>query len=195
MEQIGLWYGKYDNICIFETIFWLNECKSKLWVSFPCLFCGVCSINLKVVRNTKLFVFAQPLQIVEPQTALVALIFFIISVSFILLLGSTVGNFYYTEGSLPGKISFHFSIRTKTSLTMGTAVSAFEPRFSFFKYLCVRWISDYHLPSNVGGSLCFPWDNLFPCKTYGIIIKISTEWWHEWYNNSSALKWMRECVL
>ncbi|KAK2539627.1 hypothetical protein Q9233_001667 [Columba guinea] len=40
-------------------------------------------------------------EIVEPQTALVALIFFIISVSFILLLGSTVGNFYYTEGSLP----------------------------------------------------------------------------------------------
>lgn len=56
----------------------------------------------------KLFVFAQPLQVVELQTAFVALIFFIIAVSFIFLLGPTVGNFYYTESSLPGETSFSF---------------------------------------------------------------------------------------
>ncbi|KAJ7410540.1 hypothetical protein WISP_107843 [Willisornis vidua] len=45
---------------------------------------------------------------VELQTVLVALIFFMTAVSFILLLGPTVGNFYYTESSLPATSADRF---------------------------------------------------------------------------------------
>lgn len=78
--------------------------------------------------------FAQPVQIVELQTTfVVALIFFIIAVSFILLLGLTVSNIYYTESSLPGKISFPFSISPERGLKMGATLFAFEPICSWVK--------------------------------------------------------------
>lgn len=89
------------------------------------------------------FVFLQPLQIVGLQTALVALIFFITAVSFILLLGPTVSNVCYTESSLPGKKSFPFSIRAERCLKMGTALLVFEPICSWVKDPYVRWISNY----------------------------------------------------
>lgn len=71
--------------------------------------------------------FTQSVQIVELQTALAALVFFLTAMSFFLLPGPTVSNIYYTESSLPGKISFPFSIRTERGLKMGMTLFAFEP--------------------------------------------------------------------